>query len=103
MLAGATPHPAAQLRAALALFAVHSSWFAVRSPDISEDERQRIALEVADELLDGIGSDGRPAPDRRRRRLTSAAAAGRGADRAGPPRAPVTSPSRAAGRSRAAA
>jgi AcrR family transcriptional regulator len=43
--------PAAQLRAALTLFAVHSSWFAVRAPDITEDERKKIALEVADELL----------------------------------------------------
>ncbi|MFJ8581616.1 TetR/AcrR family transcriptional regulator [Micromonospora sp. NPDC093277] len=49
--------PAAQLRAALTLFAVHSSWFAVRAPDITDDERQKIALEVADELLAKIGSD----------------------------------------------
>ncbi|MET8311663.1 TetR/AcrR family transcriptional regulator [Micromonospora sp. NPDC005173] len=51
--------PAAQLRAALSLFAVHSSWFAVRTPGITDDERRRIALEVADELLAAIG----PAPD----------------------------------------
>ena len=43
--------PAAQLRAALTLFAVHSSWFAVRTPGITDDERKKIALEVADELL----------------------------------------------------
>ncbi|MFE9954300.1 TetR/AcrR family transcriptional regulator [Micromonospora sp. NPDC005299] len=43
--------PAAQLRATLTLFAVHSSWFAVRTPGISDDERKKIALEVADELL----------------------------------------------------
>ncbi len=49
--------PAAQLRAALSLFAVHSSWFAVRAPDITDDERRRIALEVADELLAAIGTD----------------------------------------------
>lgn len=48
--------PAAQLRAVLALFAVHSSWFAVRTPGISDAERQRIALEVADELLAAIGT-----------------------------------------------
>ncbi|MEO3773464.1 TetR/AcrR family transcriptional regulator [Micromonospora sp. B9E7] len=52
--------PAAQLRAALALFALHSSWFAVRAPQISDDERRKIALEVADELLAAIGTD--PAP-----------------------------------------
>ncbi|WP_446211243.1 TetR/AcrR family transcriptional regulator [Micromonospora sp. IBSANI012] len=52
--------PAAQLRAALTLFAVHSSWFAVRTPHITDQERKRIALEVADELLAGIGE---PEPD----------------------------------------
>ncbi|SBT50791.1 TetR/AcrR family transcriptional regulator [Micromonospora narathiwatensis] len=50
--------PAAQLRAALTLFAVHSSWFAVRAPRITDDERKKIALEVADELLAKIGSGG---------------------------------------------
>ncbi|MFI7573543.1 TetR/AcrR family transcriptional regulator [Micromonospora sp. NPDC049497] len=48
--------PAAQLRAALAIFAVHSSWFAVRTPGITDPERRRIALEVADELLAAIGA-----------------------------------------------
>ncbi|MEH0935575.1 TetR/AcrR family transcriptional regulator [Micromonospora psammae] len=47
--------PAAQLRAALSLFAVHSSWFAVRTPHITDAERKKIALDVADELLTGIG------------------------------------------------
>ncbi|MDO3684261.1 TetR/AcrR family transcriptional regulator [Micromonospora sp. C28ISP2-4] len=50
--------PAAQLRAALTLFAVHSSWFAVRAPGITDDERKRIALQVADELLAKIGEAG---------------------------------------------
>ena len=50
--------PAAQLRAALTLFAVHSSWFAVRAPGITDDERKRIALQVADELLAKIGETG---------------------------------------------
>ncbi|MGN9891167.1 TetR/AcrR family transcriptional regulator [Micromonospora sp. L31] len=52
--------PAAQLRATLTLFAVHSSWFAVRAPHITDQERKKIALEVADELLAGIGE---PEPD----------------------------------------
>lgn len=43
--------PAAQLRAALTLFAVHSSWFAVRAPNMTDEERKKVALEVADELL----------------------------------------------------
>ncbi|MFC0503256.1 TetR/AcrR family transcriptional regulator [Micromonospora costi] len=56
--------PAAQLRAALSLFAVHSSWFAVRTPHITDAERRTIALEVADELLAAIGQpngSGKPA------------------------------------------
>ncbi|MGC4767903.1 TetR/AcrR family transcriptional regulator [Micromonospora sp. DT44] len=48
--------PAAQLRAALSLFAVHTSWFAVRAPGITDEERRRLALEVADELLAAIGT-----------------------------------------------
>ncbi|MEU8297746.1 helix-turn-helix domain-containing protein [Micromonospora sp. NPDC048909] len=48
--------PSAQLRAALSLFAVHSSWFAVRTPHITDAERRKIALEVADELLASIGT-----------------------------------------------
>jgi AcrR family transcriptional regulator len=43
--------PEAQLRAALTLFAVHSSWFAIRAPGVTADERKKIALAVADELL----------------------------------------------------
>ncbi|MEU5782944.1 TetR/AcrR family transcriptional regulator [Micromonospora lupini] len=56
--------PAAQLRAALSLFAVHTSWFAVRAPGITDGERRRLALEVADELLAAIGAepDDDPAP-----------------------------------------
>ncbi|MFI2646333.1 MULTISPECIES: TetR/AcrR family transcriptional regulator [Micromonospora] len=49
--------PAAQLRATLTLFAVHSSWFAVRTPGITDDERRKIALEVADELLARIADE----------------------------------------------
>lgn len=48
--------PGAQLRAALSLFAVHSSWFAVRDPQLSTERRQAVALEVAYELLDRIGT-----------------------------------------------
>ncbi|MFC3501148.1 TetR/AcrR family transcriptional regulator [Micromonospora krabiensis] len=52
--------PRAQLRAALSLFAVHTSWFAVRTPHITDADRRKIALEVADELLARIGQ---PADD----------------------------------------
>ncbi|GIJ78247.1 TetR family transcriptional regulator [Micromonospora phaseoli] len=54
--------PAAQLRAVLALFAVHSSWFAVRTPNITDAERKRVALEVADELLAAIAAPPPTAP-----------------------------------------
>ncbi|SCE75874.1 transcriptional regulator, TetR family [Micromonospora haikouensis] len=50
-LARGDESPEAQLRAALSLFAVHSSWFAIRAPRITDEERRKIALEVADELL----------------------------------------------------
>jgi AcrR family transcriptional regulator len=55
VLAGPDSSPSSQLRAALSLFAVHSSWFTVRTPEISDEERMRIALDVAYELLDRIG------------------------------------------------
>jgi AcrR family transcriptional regulator len=54
VLAGPSASPAAHLRAALSIFAVHSSWFAVRAPEITADERRRLALEVAYELLDRV-------------------------------------------------
>ncbi|MFG1880442.1 TetR/AcrR family transcriptional regulator [Micromonospora sp. NPDC049102] len=57
--------PAAQLRATLCLFAVHTSWFAVRAPGITDEDRRRLALEVADELLaaiDGAEPDGAATP-----------------------------------------
>ncbi|WP_329104168.1 TetR/AcrR family transcriptional regulator [Micromonospora sp. NBC_01699] len=54
VLASPEDSPTAQLRAALALFAVHSSWFAIRSPEISDVQRRDIALEIAHELLDRI-------------------------------------------------
>jgi AcrR family transcriptional regulator len=41
--------PEEQLRGALALFAVHGSWFAIKS-DIPIEERKRVALSVAEDL-----------------------------------------------------
>jgi len=61
-LAGPDPSPNDQLRATLALFAVHGSLFALRRPDLSTEQRQRLALEVAYELLDGIGTTSTPEP-----------------------------------------
>ncbi|MFI6270341.1 TetR/AcrR family transcriptional regulator [Micromonospora zamorensis] len=63
--------PAAQLRAALSLFAVHTSWFAVRAPDITNEERRRLALEVADELLGAIGAGAAAEPDESAAEATS--------------------------------
>jgi AcrR family transcriptional regulator len=57
VLAGPDASPTAHLRAALSLFAVHSSWFAVRAPEVTADERRRIALEVAYELLDRVDTE----------------------------------------------
>ena len=45
--------PAGQLRAALAIFAVHSSAFAL-SPELSFEERRRLALDLGYELLEAI-------------------------------------------------
>ncbi len=49
LMADDVDDPAEQLRAALALFAVHGSWFAIRH-DISLEERKRVALDVAEDL-----------------------------------------------------
>ncbi|MEV0719050.1 helix-turn-helix domain-containing protein [Asanoa sp. NPDC050611] len=49
LMADDADDPPAQLRAALALFAVHGSWFAIKR-EIPLEERKRIALEVAEDL-----------------------------------------------------
>ncbi|MFF3864850.1 TetR/AcrR family transcriptional regulator [Micromonospora sp. NPDC001898] len=54
-LARGDDSPAAQLRAAVALYAVHSSWFGIHGPQVTNAERRKLALEVADELLAKIG------------------------------------------------
>ncbi|GAB3157267.1 TetR family transcriptional regulator [Micromonospora sonneratiae] len=57
--------PSTRLRSTLALFAVHSSWLVLRAPEISDEERRRLVLEVADDLLDRIGDNtasSRPTP-----------------------------------------
>jgi AcrR family transcriptional regulator len=55
-----------QIRGALAIFAMHTSLFAIRDPEVSDDERRKAALEVAIDLLtqaagsarDGSARDG---------------------------------------------
>jgi AcrR family transcriptional regulator len=44
----------ARVRAALSLFSVHSTWFAIRDPKVTDGERREIGLKVAYELLDKI-------------------------------------------------
>jgi len=41
-----------QIRHTLAIFALHSTWFTVRNPEITDDERRAAALDVALSLLD---------------------------------------------------
>jgi len=36
-----------QIRSSLAIFALHSTWFVLRDPDITDDQRRSAALEVA--------------------------------------------------------
>lgn len=88
VLCGEDPSPEAQLRAVLALFAVHSSWFGVRAPNLSDAERKEIALRVADELLAAIGpcpadNPADPAPRARRPPLPPPSRMGRPTGSAG--------------------
>ncbi|MFC7549497.1 TetR/AcrR family transcriptional regulator [Plantactinospora sp. GCM10030261] len=55
LLAGPDPSPTARVRATLALFAVHSTWLTLR--DLDNEERRRVALTVAYELLDRIDAE----------------------------------------------
>jgi AcrR family transcriptional regulator len=52
----ATSHEA-QVRAALSLFSVHSTWFAIRDPEVTHEQRREIGLKIAYELLDKIGAE----------------------------------------------
>jgi AcrR family transcriptional regulator len=47
----------AQVRAALSLFSLHSTWFAIRDPDITEEQRNEIGMKIANELLEKIGAE----------------------------------------------
>ncbi len=44
--------PKERLRASLALFALHASWFVLRDDSVTDEERQKTGLEVALELLE---------------------------------------------------
>jgi len=40
-----------QIRCSLAIFALHSTWFTVRDPDVTDEQRRAAALEVALDLV----------------------------------------------------
>jgi AcrR family transcriptional regulator len=44
-----------QIRSSLAIFAIHSTFFTVRDPDITDDQRRDAALEVALDLIERPG------------------------------------------------
>ena len=44
-----------KIRSTLAIFALHSTWFTVRDPEVTDDERRTAALDVALSLLDAPG------------------------------------------------
>ncbi len=41
-----------QLKSSLAIFALHATWFILRDPEVTDQQRQEAALEVALELID---------------------------------------------------
>jgi len=45
--------PARRLRAAMAFFSLHASWFVLDAESISDEERMHTALEMAYELIEG--------------------------------------------------
>ncbi|MBB4960129.1 TetR/AcrR family transcriptional regulator [Micromonospora polyrhachis] len=57
LLARGDESPGAELRAGLALFAIYHGWSAPQTSRITDEERKRLALVVAYELVDRIGPD----------------------------------------------
>jgi AcrR family transcriptional regulator len=43
--------PAVRLRAGMAVFAMHATWFVLAAPDITDEQRQAAGLEVALDLI----------------------------------------------------
>jgi AcrR family transcriptional regulator len=52
VLAGPDPSAVDRLRTAYCVFVLHSAWFLLRDPDITDDQRAAAALEVALELAE---------------------------------------------------
>jgi len=53
ILAGPSAPPPRRLRAAMAFFSLHASWFVLDRESISDSERMQTALEMAYELIEG--------------------------------------------------
>ncbi|NUR69783.1 MAG: TetR/AcrR family transcriptional regulator [Hamadaea sp.] len=52
-LVDADATPGRRLRASMALFTLHACWFVLDPDKISDEERMKTALEMADELIEG--------------------------------------------------
>jgi len=52
-----------QIRCSLAIFALHSTWFTIRDPQATDDQRREAALEVALDLVDPSKTNTGPATD----------------------------------------
>lgn len=55
VLAGPDAPTADHMRAAMAVFALQTSWFVIRDPEVTDKQRREVALDVAYEILDLIG------------------------------------------------
>lgn len=60
LLVGPEEDPRERLRISMAIFALHASWVILRTPKVSEEERQVAALEVALSLVDRPPAAGPP-------------------------------------------
>jgi AcrR family transcriptional regulator len=53
------PHSstADQMRAAMAVFAVQTTWFVIRDPAVTDEERHEVSVALATEMVERIGQD----------------------------------------------
>jgi AcrR family transcriptional regulator len=45
----------ARIRCSLALLSLHATWFIIREPEVTDDQRREAALQIARELVEGAG------------------------------------------------
>jgi AcrR family transcriptional regulator len=55
ILAGPDASPAGRLRTAFSVFVLHTGWFILRDPSITDEQRREASVEVAVELATGRG------------------------------------------------